>query len=66
MTMNTPKKSYVKYSLEEIAKELGTTVDKISYLKMETVFELLEKRDIALQAKSAYNMLASTFNIPTV
>ena len=49
--MNAPKKSYVKYSLEEIAKELGTTVDKISYLKMETVFELLEKRDNALQAK---------------
>lgn len=66
MNVNAPKKPYVKYSLEEIAKELGTTVDKISCLKMETVFELLEKRDNALQAKSAYNMLASVFSIPTL
>ena len=64
--MNTPKKPNVKYSLEEIAKELGTTVDKISYLNIETLFELLEKRNNALQSKSEYNMLASVFNIPTL
>lgn len=66
MNVKAPKKPNVKYSLDEIAKELGTTIDKISYLNIETVFELLEKRNNALQSKSEYNMLASVFNIPTL
>lgn len=66
MNVKTPKKPNVKYSLKEIAEELGTTVDKISYLDIETVFDLLEKRNNALQAKGEYNMLASVFNIPTL